>query len=50
MKRLWTEEEPEFKGEFCSFSKGLLLSETAAKAAPPDYLWWRERAGTQAGG
>ena len=50
MQMLWTEEEPEFKGEFCSFPKGLLVPETSAKAAPADYFWRRERAGSQAGG
>ena len=50
MKRLWTEEEPEFKGEFCSFPRVCSYPKPLQKPHPPINLWWRERAGTQAGG
>jgi probable F420-dependent oxidoreductase len=35
MKLLWTEEEPEFKGEFCSFPKVLLYPKPVQKPYPP---------------
>ena len=35
MKRLWTEEEPEFKGEFCSFPKVCSYPKPVQKPHPP---------------
>lgn len=35
MKLLWTEEEPEFKGEFCSFPKAHLYPKPVQKPHPP---------------
>ncbi len=35
MKRLWTEEEPEFKGEFCSFPKVCSYPKPLQKPHPP---------------
>jgi probable F420-dependent oxidoreductase len=35
MKRLWTEEEPEFRGEFCSFPKAHLFPKPVQKPYPP---------------
>jgi Luciferase-like monooxygenase len=50
MKLPWTEEEPEFKGEFCSFRKVCSYPKPLLKPAPTDYLWRRERAGTRRAG
>jgi len=35
MKLLWTEEEPEFKGEFCSFPQAHLFPKPVQKPHPP---------------
>ena len=35
MKRLWTEEEPEFKSEFCSFPKVYLYPKPVQKPHSP---------------
>jgi len=35
MKRLWTEEEPEFTGEFCSFPKVRMYPKPVQKPHPP---------------
>src|SRR5215470_8798896 len=35
MKALWTEEEPEFKGEFCSFPKVRMFPKPVQKPHPP---------------
>src|SRR5262249_49277224 len=35
MKLLWTEEEPEFKGEFCSFPKVRMYPKPVQKPHPP---------------
>jgi alkanesulfonate monooxygenase SsuD/methylene tetrahydromethanopterin reductase-like flavin-dependent oxidoreductase (luciferase family) len=35
MKRLWTEEEPQFKGEFCSFPKVCSYPNPLQKPHPP---------------
>ncbi len=35
MKLLWTEEEPEFQGEFCSFPKAYLFPKPVQKPYPP---------------
>ena len=35
MKILWTEEEPQFKGEFCSFPKVRMYPKPAQKPHPP---------------
>jgi probable F420-dependent oxidoreductase len=35
MKLLWTEDEPEFSGEFCSFPKSVMLPKPVQKPHPP---------------
>ena len=35
MKLLWTEDEPEFSGEFCSFPKAVMLPKPVQKPYPP---------------